>query len=98
MNESITKTNDELDEVLSYIDLVADKNDLKLIQQHMLAKLSHIDSVSKIKFTEGDKVGFIARGHTYQGIITKINRKRIKVQVRDIIWTVYPSSLWHIDD
>jgi len=93
-NDDLT-TNDELDEVLSYIDLVANRDDLALIQQHLSAKFSAINTMSIVRFNVGDNVGFSAKGKVKHGKITKVMRVNCNVLVGNSErWKVSAASLW----
>lgn len=75
-----TLDNDGLDEIIELVKI----------------RRSHLTALARRKLDEGTEVEFDARGKTWTGKVTKVNRKTVKVSARpdgEIRWTNWKVSI-----
>ena len=57
------------------------------------SRFAYIQRMKKLDFVVGDRVRFEHKGTTYDGNVTKINRKTLSLKLGSVTWRVSPSVL-----
>ena len=85
-----------ISELINMINSINDKEDLRILNNTIINRVSFLESQRTLLFKKGQKVEFTDRlGKKITGTIAKINKKTIKVTTDDNAghWKVSPSML-----
>jgi hypothetical protein len=87
----------DIKELVDNIALISNKDELRKVNAAVKVAWDTIDQRAKLKFYVHQKVEFIHKNKLMEGVVTKINRKTIKVQVGHTLWTCNPSLLTAVE-
>lgn len=79
-----------VNEVIQGIMSITDRAALRQIGDALRMRWGQIDEIAGMQFKVGDRVQFVGKGHKIAGVVTKVNRRTLKVKQdnTNIRWAV----------